>query len=118
MCIRDRVITKGIWQKRIGLWIALHEAGLVSDDPSSSLDSPKVPSNKQPKADQSDKKENEEASVDYTFDFGKFNGVKWNDTDQGYRDWIIKTTDIWKKRNDLWIALYEAGIIKEVPESN
>ena len=112
---RDWVISKGVWQKRIGLWIALHEAGLVSDDPSSSLDNPDM-SNKQPKADQSisdDKKE----PVNYTFNFGKFNGVKWNDTDQGYRDWIVKTTDIWKKRTDLWTALYEAGVIKEEPES-
>lgn len=113
----DWVITKGVWQKRIGLWIALHEAGLVSEDPNSSLENPEVPRNKQLMANQSDKKQNKEALVDYTFDFGKFNGVKWSDTDQGYRDWIVKTTDIWKKRTDLWIALYDAGIIMEEPES-
>ena len=114
---RDWVITKNVWQKRIGLWIALHEAGLVSEDPNSSLVKPEVPQNKQPEADQSDNKRNK-TPVEYTFNFGKFNGVKWNDTDQGYRDWITKTTDIWKKRNDLWIALYNAGIVREEPESS
>jgi len=112
---RDWVITKGVWQKRTGLWIALHEAGLVSEDPSLSLDKPEVPSNKEPESDQN--KQNMEAPVDYTFNFGKFNGVKWNETDQGYRDWIVKTTDIWKKRTDLWTALYNAGIVREEPES-
>jgi len=114
---RDWVIKEGVWEKRIGLWIALHEAGLVSEDPNSSIDKPNVSPNKQLEVDQSDNKQNKETLVDYIFNFGKFNGVKWNDTDQGYRDWIVKTTDIWKKREDLWTALYDAGIIKEEPES-
>ena len=66
---RDWVITKGVWQKRIGLWIALHEAGLVVEDPNSSLVKPEVPQNKQPEADQSDNKQSN-SSVDYTFNFG------------------------------------------------
>ncbi|KAL7549229.1 hypothetical protein ACHAWF_012516 [Thalassiosira exigua] len=114
---RDWVVeTSSVWQKRIGLWIALYEGGLVEDEPELAVDNNAQISDNRPTNTTFDVEADRTMDIDYSFDFGKFNGQKWNDVDRGYRDWIIATKDVWLKRTDLWVALHKAGLLEEDPE--
>ena len=104
-----------MYEKRKGLWIALHEGGIVTEEPKLNENDDTQMSNDRLNQN-SNASQGTELDVDYTFDFGKFSGCKWFDVDKGYRDWIVKTKDVWQKRNDLWSALYKAGIVKVAPE--
>ncbi|KAL7534609.1 hypothetical protein ACHAXR_005990 [Thalassiosira sp. AJA248-18] len=115
---RDWIVeTKGVWQKRKGLWISLFEGGMVLDEPELlDSDDGAQRSSEQPKQNIPEIDWEKLSSVDYIFDFGKFTGSHWCDVNEGYQDWTIKTKDIWLKRKDLWIALYNAGIVEEKPQ--
>ena len=110
---RDWVIEAGVWRKRKGLWIALHEGGLVEEEPEllDEDDSEEKPE------EQPEQRKKESIAVEYTFDFGKYNGRQWRDMDEGYREWIVKTKDVWRKRRELWAALHKAGLVEEKPNS-
>ncbi len=111
---REWIVDKEVWKKRHDLWIALYEGGIVKEEPhlSHSDQSPKQQQIEQAKPLFGREKL---ADVEYTFSFGKYAGRDWNEVDEGYQDWIIKTKDVWSKRRDLWKALYDAGIVQEMP---
>lgn len=114
---RDWIIKEGVWKKRTALWIALYEGGLVEEEPQLSGDNrnnettDRVSRTEEVRSKQDD----DTKKVEYIFDFGKFNGHCWNEVDEGYRSWIIKTKDVWQKRDGLWSALYKAGVVEEKP---
>jgi SWI/SNF-related matrix-associated actin-dependent regulator 1 of chromatin subfamily A len=114
---RDWIIKEGVWKKRTALWIALYEGGLVEEEPQLSGDNRNnETTDRVSRTEEVRSKQDDDAKkVEYIFDFGKFNGHCWNEVDEGYRSWIIKTKDVWQKRDGLWSALYKAGVVEEKP---
>ena len=51
----------------------------------------------------------------YVFDFGKHKGIRLEDVPESYLVWLISNETIWKKRTDLWRALYRNGFVRDGP---
>lgn len=96
--INNFLIKQGIYKSNRCLWIALVDGEYLNEQPTIL--------------------ENELLSsrVRYSFDFGRYNGMEWNQVPADYRDWILKEK-IWKsfKRRTLWLALYEVGVVGDNP---
>jgi uncharacterized protein (DUF3820 family) len=117
MSYRDWLVKEeAIWKRRPVLWQALHDAGVVLEEPlmlatthpddaqgSTTTLEPTVKPAEHPAAE-----------VDYVFDFGKHAGKRWGEVPQSYLDWLMKE-GVWEKRPVLWQALSEAGVVLEEP---
>lgn len=98
------LVKNEIFKTRPSLWKALVHRGLVLEQPGP----PEV-------AKAAKKEEASVGAVEYTFDFGKHKGLRWGETPQNYREWIMRE-GVWKTRPTLSKALSTAGLIKQPPK--
>jgi SWI/SNF-related matrix-associated actin-dependent regulator of chromatin subfamily A-like protein 1 len=99
------LVKKEIFKTRPSLWKALVHRGMVLEQPP-------------PEATKAAKKQEDSvADVEFTFDFGKHKGLRWGDTPQNYREWIMRE-GVWKTRPTLSKALSAAGLMEQPNESS
>mmetsp|Transcript_7637 Transcript_7637/g.11678 ORF Transcript_7637/g.11678 Transcript_7637/m.11678 type:complete len:637 (-) Transcript_7637:57-1967(-) len=55
------------------------------------------------------------ASTEYEFDFGKHKGLRLEDVPKNYVENFIVKQEVYRKRNDLWRALFQMGLVLEEP---
>ena len=96
------LVKNDLWMTRPNLWQALFQNGMVFKTP---------PSNDSQKDTVFDQRP-QDKSVNFTFNFGKHNGLKWEDTPPTYREWIIRE-GVWKDRPTMRSALAAAGLVRE-----
>ena len=127
------LLTREVWKGRPDLWRALSAAGLVFEEPPPPALNEADESEESNKADlqqhvvsnvpnsdngpitttsssDSNSEELKDDAVDYIFDFGMHEGKRWDEVDQGYRDWIFRK-EVYnnKARKNLLEALLKAG---------
>ena len=98
------LVKNELWMTRPKLWQALFQNGMVLECPPSDISQKKDAVLEQPVP--------PNTNVNFTFDFGKHKGLKWEDTPPTYREWII-CEGVWKARPTLHSALAAAGLVKE-----
>lgn len=50
----------------------------------------------------------------YVFDFGKHNGMRFEDVPHWYLEYLVKN-EVWRARPYLWKALFHKGMVSELP---